>query len=208
MKRNKRRLFPIVSPSYQYRFLALVIIYCSIIVAFLAICIFVPDILQMLDENLSFEVRADAAKKILVSHSWVWPPLIALVCIIGVHSFLFFHRFIGPLYRFRWAFEKMRGGDLAFRIKLRKNDFLHQEEQAINEMIEALAGKIRSMQRTSNQALKSFNELKKMMTEENNNWKNSEELLLAHGRHLDILADTVLYFRLKTIKEETKKSGT
>ena len=186
----------------------MIIIYNSCIVAFVAIFIFVPDILQMLDESLIFEVRAAAAEKILASHSRVWPALIALICIIGLHSFLFFHRFIGPLYRFRLAFERMRDGDLGFRVKIRKNDFLHQEEQTINEMIEALAGNIRNMQLASNESLKSLNELKEMLTEASNNWKNSKELLLIHGQHLDALADAARYFRLETSKEEPIGSGT
>jgi methyl-accepting chemotaxis protein len=208
MQRNRRRLFPIVYRSHQYRFLAMILIYNSIIVAFIAICIFVPDILQMLDESLSFEVRAAAAEKLLVSHSRVWPALIALICIIGLHSFRFFHRFIGPLYKFRLAFERMRDGDLGFRVKIRKNDFLHQEEQAINEMIEVLAGKIGSMQQASHDSLKSINELKEMLTEANNNWENLKELLLTHGQHLDTLVDAARYFRLETSKEEPIGSGT
>jgi methyl-accepting chemotaxis protein len=196
MQRNRRRLFPIVYRSYQYRFLAMIILYNSIIVAFVAICVFVPDIIQMLDESLIFEVRAAAADKILTSHARVWPALISLICIIGLHSLLFFNRFIGPLYKFRSAFERMRDGDLGFRVKIRKNDFLHQEEQSMNEMIEALTGKIRSMQLASNDSLKSFNELKEMLNEPGNKWKDSKELLLTHGQHLDTMAEAARYLRL------------
>jgi methyl-accepting chemotaxis protein len=208
MQRNRRRLFPTVNRSYQYRFLAMIIIYNSIIVAFVGIFVFVPDILQMLDESLIFEVRAAAADRILVSHSRMWPALIALICIIGLHSLRFFNRFIGPLYRFRLAFEMMRDGDLGFRVKIRKTDLLHQEEQSINEMIEALAGKIRNMQLASNDSLKSLNELKEMLNEPSNNPKDSKELLLTHGQHLDTMADAARYFRLETSKEEPIGSGT
>jgi len=201
-KRKKRRLFPIIDRSNQYRFLAMTIIYSWVIVTFLAICIFVPHILQMMDESLSLEVRAAAAENLLVSHSRVWPALIALICIIGLHSFRFFHRFIGPLYRFRLAFERMRDGDLDFRVKIRKNDFLHKEEQAINEMIEALAGKIRSIQVASNNSVKSLNELKETLTEERNNWEKPKELIFTHCQHLDKIADAAGYFRLETIKKE------
>lgn len=201
-KRKKRRLFPIIDRSNQFRFLAIIIIYSWVIVVFLALCIFIPHILQMQDESLNFDIRATAAKNLLASHSMVWPALIALIGIIGLHSFRFFHRFIGPLYRFRLAFERMRDGDLGFRVRIRKNDFLHNEEQAINDMIEALAGKIRSMQTASNDSVQSFNELKELLTEASNNREKSKELLLIHGRHLDKLADAARYFRLETIKKE------
>jgi methyl-accepting chemotaxis protein len=195
-RRKKRRLFPIIDPSNQFRFLAFIIIYSWVIVIFLALCIFVPNILQMQDENLSFEIRAAAAKNLLAGHKMVWPSLIALICIIGMHSFRFFHHFIGPLYRFRWGFERMRDGHLDFRIKIRKNDFLHKEEQAINEMIEALAGKIGNIQVASNDSLKSLNELKEMLTEVSEHRGKSKELLDTHSRHLDTLADAARYFRL------------
>ena len=185
------------------------IIYSWVIVVFLAICIFVPHILQMMDKSLSFEIRAAAAQNLLISHTRVWPALLALIVIIGLHSFRFFHRFIGPLYRFRLAFERMRDGDLGFQVRIRKNDFLHKEEQAINEMIEALAGKIKSIQVASNDSMKSLNELKETLTEARNNRKKSKELLLIHGQHLDKLADAARYFRLETIKKEPPiNSGT
>lgn len=209
MQQKKRKLFPVIDRSNQYRFLAVTIIYNAVIVAFLAACIFVPHILQMIDESLSFEIRAAAAENLLISHSRVWPALIALICIIGLHSFRFFHRFIGPLYRFRLSFGSIRDGNLDFRVKIRKNDFLHQEEQLINEMIEALAEKISSIQATSKDSLKSFNELKELLTESSNNWPRSKELLLSHGQHLDKLADAARCFQLETIKKESSvNSGT
>jgi len=208
MQRNRRRLFPIVYRSHQYRFMAMILIYNSVIVAFLVITIFVPDIIQMLDESLSFEVRAAAAEKILVSHSRVWPALMALICIIGLHSFRFFHRFIGPLYRFRLTFERMRDGDLSFRTKIRKNDFLHKEEQVINEMIEVLAGKIKSMQLACNDSLKSLNELTEIVTGVSNNGAKSKELLLTHRQHLDTLADAAQYFRVQMSEKKPLGSGT
>jgi len=202
MQRKKRRLFPIIDRSNQFRFLAIIIIYSWVIVVFLALCIFMPHILQMQDESLNFDIRATAAKNLLASHSMVWPALIALICIIGLHSFRFFHRFIGPLYRFRLAFERMRDGDLGFRVRIRKNDLLHKEERAINDMIEALAGKIRSIQVASSDSVKSINELKETLTGDRNNWAKSKELILTHCQHLDKLADAAGYFRLETIKKE------
>ncbi len=127
--RRRRRQYPIVDRSLQYRFLAMILIYSMTIMIFLAVSLFVPDIIKLRDEGLSFEVRAVAADRILTLHARVWPAVIALICIIGVHSFRVFHRFVGPLYRFRWAFEKVRNGDLGFQVKLGKKDYLRQEER-------------------------------------------------------------------------------
>ena len=116
-----------------------------IVVLFLAVFLFVPDILAMTNEGLSLEVRAAAAEKLFTLHSLLWPAIIAMVCILGIHSVRIFHRLIGPLYRFRWAFDKISEGDFNFRVQTRKSDYLHREEEALHKMIEALGEKCENL---------------------------------------------------------------
>ncbi len=93
----KRRLFPLVNKSHQYRFLSLIVIYSAIIAAVISAALLIPDIMRLQDPTISFEERAYAADKILTIHFRLWPTLLAVICIIGLHSFRVFHRFIGPL---------------------------------------------------------------------------------------------------------------
>lgn len=195
-KKIKRRLFPVVDRSHQYRFLALILIYNMIIVAFLVTALFIPDFIQLHDENLSLESRAFVADKILTTHTRIWPAIIALICVIGLHSFRTFHRFVGPLYRFCWAFEQIRNGDLSFRVNLRKKDYLHNEKDALNKMIEMLAKKIMSTQQASQEALKSLDDLEQAINREGDWSKTNKELMLLHRQHLDTLMDTAQYFSL------------
>ena len=195
--RRRRRQYPIVDRSLQYRFLAMILIYSMTIMIFLAVSLFVPDIIKLRDEGLSFEVRAVAADRILTLHARVWPAVIALICIIGVHSFRVFHRFVGPLYRFRWAFEKVRNGDLGFQVKLRKKDYLRQEQKVLNEMIETLNGRLGGIQLASQFALKSLSKLEQKVTEVSNWTETDKELLRVHRQHLQAVADHVRYFRLR-----------
>ena len=67
--RRRRRQYPIVDRSLQYRFLAMILIYSMTIMIFLAVSLFVPDIIKLRDEGLSFEVQAVAANKILTLHA-------------------------------------------------------------------------------------------------------------------------------------------
>jgi len=134
-EKRKRRKFPIVDRSLQYRFLVIILAYGMITIIILAVTLFVPDIINMNNQNLSIELRGAAAERILTLHMRVWPGIIAVVCIFGLHSFRTFHRVIGPLYRFRWAFEKVGKGDLNFRVKLRTRDYLNREEEMFNEML-------------------------------------------------------------------------
>jgi hypothetical protein len=67
--KTRRQQYSIVDRSLQYRVLAIIVTYSLVIVLFLAICLFVPDILAMSKEDLSWEIRAAAAEKILTLHS-------------------------------------------------------------------------------------------------------------------------------------------
>ena len=208
--RHKHRRSRIVNRSLQYRFLVTILIYGFITVAFLSVYLFVPEIMKLNNESVSFEARAAAADRILTFHSRIWPAAIALICFLGLHSVVFFHRVVGPLYRFRLTFEQVRSGDLGSRVKIRRKDYLHQEEGVLNEMIEALAGKLGSIQVASLDALKSLGELEQKVS----GWTETDkELLRLHRQHLDTLMDTARYFQLQkgetsTAKNSSEYSGT
>jgi len=196
---GKRRRSYIVNRSLQYRFLATIIIYCFITVAFLSVYLFVPEIMRLEDESLSLQVRAVAADRILTFHSRIWPASIALICFLGIHSILFFHRVAGPLYRFHGAFERVRQGDMSFQVRIRRKDYLHTEEELINEMIEAIAGKLRTIQLASLGASKSWGEIEQKLS----GWTEGDKKLLGvHRQQIDTLVDSARYFRLREDEQE------
>ena len=194
--RTRRQKYSIVDRSLQYRVLAIVVSYSLVIVLFLAICLFVPDILSMSNEQLSWEIRAAAADRLLTLHSRVWPAIIAMVCVLGIHSVRIFHRLIGPLYRFRWAFAEIAKGALNFRVQIRKNDYLHRENDSLNEMIAALAGQCESMQQAGSSALGSLTALERGSNKGSGRDNPDQQLLRQHRQHLEDLLDQVKYFRV------------
>jgi methyl-accepting chemotaxis protein len=196
--RTRRQKYSIVDRSLQYRVLAIIISYSLVIVLFLAICLFVPDILSMSNEQLSWEVRAAAADKLLTLHSRVWPAIIAMVCVLGIHSVRIFHRLIGPLYRFRWAFAKIGEGDLSFRVQIRKNDYLQKEKKTLNEMIDALAGQCESMQHAGSRALDSLIALEHRPDNDSGGDNPDRQLLEQHRQHLEYLLGQIDYFRVNS----------
>jgi methyl-accepting chemotaxis protein len=199
--RMRRRSY-IVDKSLQYRFLATILIYGLIVVAFLSIYFFFPEIMKMQNDSLSFEIRAAAAARLLAFHSRIWPAAIVLIIFLGLHSILFFHRLVGPLYRFFWAFEKVQNGDLSFRVKIRRKDYLHREEAGFNKMLDALAGKLEHIHLANLAALKSLGELEQKI---NDQTKADKELFHAHRQNLDTLMDTIRYFQLETGEAEQVK---
>ena len=208
--RTRRQQYSIVDRSLQYRVLAIIVTYSLVIVLFLVICLFVPDILAMSNEDLSWEIRAAAAEKLLTLHSRVWPAIIAMVCVLGIHSVRIFHRLIGPLYRFRWAFAEIAQGALNFRVQIRKNDYLHRENESLNEMIDALAGQCESMQQAGSRALDSLTALEQGSNNDHGGQNPDQKLLRQHRQHLADLLDQVKYFRVSAEEngEQEDKSST
>lgn len=195
MKQNKRRLFPIVDREKQYTFLAIVIIYIMIIVGALAISLFLPDVIQLADESLTPELRGAAAEKMLILHSRVWPGIFAIIVIIGIHWFHVFHRIVGPLYRFKQAFEQIGNGDLNLKIQLRERDYLHQEKDELNRMIQRLDKKMKWIQQSGMDIAASMEKLNDMIQDGILN-KDMEMVFRNHQRHCDDLLKAIGQFRL------------
>jgi methyl-accepting chemotaxis protein len=103
---------------------------------------------------------------------------------------------VGPLHRFQWAFAQIRNGDLSFRLKLRKKDYLNREANDLNEMIEALAKKMKATQCARLNALNALGNLEKSLTDSNTWTETDKELLGTLRRKLEALMDSTLIFRL------------
>jgi methyl-accepting chemotaxis protein len=171
------------------------LIYSFIIVCFFAVAVFAPDILEMRDQSLSQELRSSAASRVLVKHTWVWPAVLSLIIVLSLHSFRAFHRVIGPLYRFRWAFEQIKNGTLLLHVETRNKDYLQTEEQALNNMLEVLSGKLGLVREATKEAFQSVDELEKAANMGNGWTKAQMNLLRAHRDHLERLVSEVQFFR-------------
>ncbi len=194
---QKRRKFRVVNRSLQYRFLAAMLIYMFILTAFFAFTVFVPEIMQLNDESLSLEVRSAVADRILLKHAWVWPVILVLVVLMGMHSFLAFHKVIGPLHRFRVAFEQVREGDLGLTVRIREKDFLHLEEESLNAMLETIARRIGSIMEASQEAMESWQRIERREKERLDGSEPDMEALRLHRQSIEKLRETVQFFRLR-----------
>jgi len=199
MVKPKRRHFILIDRSLQYKFLAIILIYSMIIVAFLAAFLFVPDILDVLNEDLGLELRDLAANRILYLHSRVWPTMIALICVLGLHSTRVFHRLVGSLYRLRWAITEVTKGNLGFRVELRKKDFLHREKETFNGMLGVLNEKLTGIRESALDALASMENLEEGAPSSN----GPEREHLQHQRKkLEALVEQIGFFSLKEGKSQ------
>ena len=186
---ERRKRVRVVYRSLQYHFLAQFFIYSAIIIFFLAVFLFLPDMLKMQDESLSMAERANAADRVITLHIKVWPAAIVLIGLLGVHSFLTFHRLSGPLYRFRLVLNQIRDGELIHPISIRKKDFLHTEEKVFNETIDVLIDKLENIQQAGDNALKAFHEIESI--------SDDKKSLTNVGVHLNRIVSEAGYFKIK-----------
>jgi methyl-accepting chemotaxis protein len=195
MQQNKRRLFPVVDRGKQFAFLVIVLIYIMIIVGTLALSLFLPDVIMLSDDSLSPEIKGVAAEKMLLLHSRVWPGIITIVIIIGIHWFHIFHRIVGPLFRFNKAYEQIGNGDLSIRIQLRRKDYMHREKDNLNRMIEELIEKIKPVQQIGSDLSDSVNKLEEAIQKQASR-NVIEDILKEHRKHCDALVRMTGRFRV------------
>jgi methyl-accepting chemotaxis protein len=202
-KKIDHRRKRLVNKSLQFRFLAMTLIYSTILVLVVALFLFVPDIVQMGDQTRSIDLRAAAADRLLAKHVWVWPSAFVAILIISFHSFHTFYRVVGPLYRFHMVLDDVASGDVRYSMKIRAKDYLGQEAETLDEMLRVLSEKLGGIQHTGRDALKSLEELENHATIEFNKDETYQGLVSTHRQHLEKLMKTARYFRLQRGEPET-----
>jgi len=208
-KKDLRRRTRVVNKSLQYKFLAMILIYSATLVVFLALSLFIPDILQMQDQGLDMDLRAAAADRLLTKHAWVWPAVFVLIGLFGLHSFRSFWRVVGPLYRFQAVFQQVIEGDLNYPLKLRAGDYLHEEAEVLNQMLLTLSEKIDGIKLSGEEALRSVKDLEKKIADEPGRGETHSRLFKEQRRHLEELLETVGYFdKRKRRREQSEPERT
>ena len=198
MKRNyKRKPYRIINKSHQYRFLAIILIYNFIVAGILVLVLFAPEFILMNDMTLSIKERAAIADDILKLHSRVWPVIIATMIFIGLHSIRMFNRFVGPLYRFTVTFKDVRNGNLDNRIKLRKDDFLLDEADIINDMFDVIDRKVSDIQTKGQDALMLLDKLEQEKKEKDLQTESNKENFTVLRQNLDDLIASANYFKTR-----------
>ncbi|MBP2681551.1 MAG: exported protein of unknown function, MCP-like [Candidatus Krumholzibacteriota bacterium] len=139
-----RRKF--IVDNLQYRLLLTSLFYVLAVVLVFAGVLFLPLMLRLDQPGNGSPAANEAARQFLTLHNRVWPPVLALLAMLVIHNIIFSHRIAGPLYRIRSELKKIGDGNLFVHVRLRKNDYLDKEASSVNEMVDALRTKIRSIE--------------------------------------------------------------
>ncbi len=140
MKHRRRRY--IIDKKLQLRLVIYNGIYFLIVIAVIGVGLFLPLALDLYNPSLSLVQAGEVADKILYLNAKLGPVLLIILLALCVHSVLVSHRIAGPLYRFRATFKQVAEGDLSKVVRIRRGDFLLNEQAKIEEMIEALRSKL------------------------------------------------------------------
>jgi methyl-accepting chemotaxis protein len=142
MERPKnRRRFPtyLVKKDIQLRGIFYNMIFL-LIVALITLVTALSPMWEKMMQSHDIETQFYAAR-ILLNFLKLWTPVMIVVFIIFiVHQLLLTHRACGPLVNFMHTIREMTKGNLTRRTYIRKADYLHEECDEINQMLDGLTG--------------------------------------------------------------------
>ena len=133
----RRRHF-IINKDLQFSLLTISIFYLLLFLVVIGSILFIPVMIELDRVDYASEQAVNAASKILYLHSKFWPAVLLVLVLICLHSIRTSHKIAGPLYRFDRLYESMKEGNLPKKVTLRKGDYLKNEMENINEMLESL----------------------------------------------------------------------
>jgi len=154
----RRRYFLV--DAFQYRLLAISLGHIVLFGLFVAVALFLPSIMALLDASQSIPEKGRAADVFLRMDARFWPSALLMFVLIGVHSVLVSHRIAGPLVGFRRVWKAVGEGDLSLRARIRRQDYLAREAESINTMIAGLGGQVAEVQEQFRKIRAAWDELR------------------------------------------------
>ena len=141
----RRRRFLINRPL-QISLLLNSLLHVFFFVAVTAVSLFLPPMLELRHFEAHSEKTVQAANQMLYLHDYFWPAVLLVLIAIFLDSIRTSHKIAGPLLRFNQTLEEIGRGKLPPSIRIRKGDFLLDEAEVINRMLEGLRENIRAIQ--------------------------------------------------------------
>jgi methyl-accepting chemotaxis protein len=117
----------------------------------------------MMDMFLSndIEVQYRAAMTFLSFIQKLVPTIIAVFSLIFLHQVIVTHRICGPLVNFSHTFKRLAEGDFTKKVKIRADDYMKEDCQKINQMIEGLSFVASGVRVSNDKLIDSIDKIKK-----------------------------------------------
>lgn len=104
-----------------------------------AMLLFVPLFAHLEGGEFGAEALGGISAYVLHLHESFWPVVLGALAASIASGLLLFERMRSPLVRFVSVYEAMARGDTPAPLALRTLDYLHDEADALNAMVDALA---------------------------------------------------------------------
>ena len=154
----------LINKDLQLHLLSRSLIYVSIMILSSVGIILYPlihDILFL--DDLDRQYRA--AQTFLSLVKWLIPTVLLLLVLFMGHMIVITHRICGPLVNFTHTFDRLSQGDLTRKVRLRKGDYLSNECERINHMINGLSGIINRLQSDHDRLLITLQNIKQQVND-------------------------------------------
>ncbi len=126
-----------INNDFQLKMIYTNFIYMSIFVGITIIAVLSPLIFDMFSpQDVEIQARAGETFRMLLTRSL--PGILVAFTVFYLHQISITHRICGPLVNFKNTFRRISKGDLNHQVALRPGDFLEDECEKINEMIDGL----------------------------------------------------------------------
>jgi len=97
-------------------------------------------------------------------------------------------------------------GNVVYPVKIRKKDYLREDEKALNKMLASLVKRLGDLNQATEEGFKSIDELEQTLNMGSEKSETQIALLRAHREHLEKLSTAVRSFRLKDAGQKTTGS--
>jgi len=157
-KMNNRKLKNyLIKKDVQLKIAISNLVYMLLMVAVIVLTILSPlylDIFQSIDLcNQYF-----SAKMFIILLERLAFALLILLILAFLHQIVLTHKFCGPLVNFVKTFKKISEGDLTRKIFLRRYDFLQNEADQVNEMMDGLSSLVAKIKKENSLLLSMLEE--------------------------------------------------
>lgn len=146
MNQNRRQFKNfVINKEFQFKVIFYNFIYLFSASVITAIIILFPEIIKMNSSAVSDIEKYHAATNFIKISARTIPAIFALFTISFVHMLILTHRICGPIISFNKSIDEFKKGNIKARINLRKKDFLTQESENVNEVLENFSNYIESL---------------------------------------------------------------
>jgi len=199
-KHYKRKLRNyLINKEVQLKIVITNLVYMVIIIIITLAVLLWPLLNDMFFSN-NLDVQYQAAQTFLTLIKRLFPVVGLMFILIFVHQILITHRICGPLVNFTHTFKKIAEGDLTRKIFLRKGDYLSEECEKINTMIDSLSRFIANIRNSHEKLVSVLEEAMAKVKDQDARIKIEEALNIVKQEALQV-KEYLSIFRIKNNKK-------